>query len=77
MNNKEPTSMLVLTRKIGQALMIGEKIEVRLLPPRITGEVRVGITAPRTVLVLRKELHGRGPREGSRDKTSREGRDHV
>jgi len=48
--------MLVLTRKKGQALMIGDKIEITLL--EIQGDqVRIGINAPRDVTVLRKELY--------------------
>ena len=77
MNVKGRTSMLVLTRCPGQALMIGDKIEVRLLPPRFSGEVRIGITAPRVVRVVRKELLGRRPRKGIRDRVRREGTDLV
>lgn len=48
--------MLVLTRKKGQALIIGDKIEITLL--EIQGDqVRIGINAPRDVTVLRKELY--------------------
>ncbi|WP_343222991.1 carbon storage regulator [Lysobacter sp. ESA13C] len=77
MNVKGRTSMLVLTRCPGQAVMIGDKIEVRLLPPRFAGEVRVGITAPRTVHVVREELLCQPPRQGPRDRACRKGKDHV
>ncbi len=47
--------MLVLSRKIGQALLFGKEIEVTVL--RIDGDqVRLGIKAPRRITVLRKEL---------------------
>ncbi|WP_144436559.1 carbon storage regulator [Lysobacter antibioticus] len=69
--------MLVLTRCPGQALMIGDKIELRLLPPRFAGEVRVGITAPSTVHVVREELLSRPPRKGARDRAFREGKGDV
>jgi carbon storage regulator len=47
--------MLVLTRKIGQSVMIGDSIQVTLI--EIRGEqVRLGISAPTTVSVRRKEL---------------------
>lgn len=48
-------SMLVLTRKVGQSIMIGDVIQVTLIEVR--GEqARLGITAPVTVPVRRKEL---------------------
>ena len=47
--------MLVLTRKINQSIIIGDKIEVSVL--EIRGEqVRIGITAPRSISVHRKEI---------------------
>ena len=48
--------MLVLTRKGNQSIMIGDDIEVSVLA--IMGEkVRIGIDAPRTVPVFRKEVY--------------------
>jgi carbon storage regulator len=48
--------MLVLTRKSNQSIMIGDEIEVSILS--IMGEkVRVGIQAPRTIPVFRKEVY--------------------
>ena len=48
--------MLVLTRKVGQSIVIGDEIEVVVLEVR--GEqVRVGIRAPKTVSVHRKEVY--------------------
>ncbi len=47
--------MLVLTRKLQQQIKIGEQITVTIL--RVKGNtVRVGITAPRDVRVIRGEL---------------------
>ena len=47
--------MLVLTRKPGQSIMIGEGIEVQVLS--VSGEkVRLGITAPRDVTIVRDEV---------------------
>lgn len=47
--------MLVLTRKTDQSIMIGNDIEITILEVR--GEqVRVGIRAPRTVTIHRKEV---------------------
>jgi carbon storage regulator len=48
--------VLVLTRKSNQSIMIGDDIEVSVLA--IMGEkVRVGIEAPRSVPVFRKEVY--------------------
>lgn len=50
--------MLVLRRKIGQSLTIGEEIEVIVLS--ITGnQVRLGAQAPKTVRIDRKEMKNR------------------
>lgn len=47
--------MLVLTRKEGEALLLGDDIEIRVV--RIDGEhVRLGIVAPKSVRILRTEL---------------------
>jgi carbon storage regulator len=48
--------VLVLTRKSNQSIMIGHEIEVSVLA--IMGEkVRIGIDAPRSVPVFRKEVY--------------------
>jgi carbon storage regulator len=48
--------MLVLTRKSNQSIMIGDEIEVSVLA--VMGEkVRIGISAPRSVPVFRKEVY--------------------
>lgn len=47
--------MLALTRKEGESLLIGEGIEVQVV--RVKGKsVRLAISAPREVRVLRKEV---------------------
>ena len=48
--------MLVLTRKKGQSVMIGHDIEISLID--IQGDqVRLGIKAPRSIAVHRKEIY--------------------
>jgi carbon storage regulator len=48
--------VLVLTRKSNQSIMIGDEIEVSVLA--IMGEkVRIGIEAPRSIPVFRKEVY--------------------
>ncbi len=48
--------MLILSRKIGESLVIGDEIVVTLLEQR-GGQVRIGIEAPRTVKVYRQEIY--------------------
>jgi carbon storage regulator len=47
--------MLVLTRRVGETIMVGDDIEVEVLEVR-PGIVRLGVRAPRSVRVLRSEL---------------------
>ena len=50
--------MLVITRRIGEKLIIGNNVTVSIL--RVTGhQVRIGIDAPRDVRVNREEIHKR------------------
>lgn len=53
--------MLVLSRKLGEAVMVGDAM-VRILEVRGTN-VRLGIEAPGEIKVLREELIGTPPRE--------------
>jgi carbon storage regulator len=56
--------MLVLTRKPGQSIMIGDGVEVQVLS--VAGEkVRLGITAPRDVSIFRNEVYDRIESESS------------
>lgn len=55
--------MLVLTRRKGEALKIGENIQIRIL--EVNGhQVRVGIEAPREIVILREELRPNTKEEG-------------
>ncbi len=47
--------MLILSRKVGEKLVIGEGIVVQVLAVR-RGQIRLGIEAPPSVLVRREEL---------------------
>ena len=48
--------MLVLTRKENESIMIGNDIEVKILDLR-DNQVKVGIVAPRSVAVHRREVY--------------------
>jgi len=47
--------MLVLSRKLGEAIKIGDNIEVKVLSIE-SGVVKLGIDAPRNIEILRNEL---------------------
>jgi len=51
--------MLVLTRKFGQKIMIGDVVEVVIFPANNRDEVNIGINAPRELKILRNELYER------------------
>jgi len=54
--------MLILTRRAGETLRIGENVEVTVMA--INGaQVRIGIKAPRTVVVDREEIAERKRRD--------------
>lgn len=50
--------MLILTRRVGETLMIGDDISVTVLGVK-GGQVRVGVNAPRDVIVHREEIYER------------------
>lgn len=56
--NEVEASMLVLTRKPGQSILIGDGIEVQILSSA-REKVRVGIIAPRDISIFRNEVKER------------------
>jgi carbon storage regulator len=47
--------VLILTRRAGETLLIGDNVEVTVLAV-LGGQVRIGIKAPRNIIVDREEL---------------------
>jgi carbon storage regulator len=50
--------MLILTRRVGETLMIGDAITVTILGVK-GNQVRVGVNAPKDVAVHREEIYQR------------------
>lgn len=63
--------MLILQRKEGESLLIGNEVEVTILSVE-AGRVRLAIQAPRSVTILRSELKvaAQANREAADDEAS-------
>jgi carbon storage regulator len=62
--------MLILTRRLGETLRIGPDISVTVLGVK-GSQIRIGISAPKSVAVLREELYERIQRELCKRQNSR------
>lgn len=58
--------MLILTRRVGETLIIGDDVKITVLGVR-GHQVRIGIDAPRDVTVHREEIYARIQQEQGAD----------
>lgn len=56
--------MLILTRRVGETLMVGDDVTVTVLGVK-GNQVRIGVNAPKNVAVHREEIYDRIQKEQS------------
>ena len=64
--------MLILTRRVGETLVIGDDVTVTVLGIK-GNQVRIGVNAPKDVSVHREEIYDRIQREKSGSEGGNEG----
>jgi carbon storage regulator len=60
--------MLILTRRVGETLMIGDDVTVTVLGVK-GNQVRIGVNAPKDVAVHREEIYERIRKENDMGET--------
>ena len=58
MIREDEVAMLILSRRVGESLIIGDDVVVTVLNIS-SGNIRIGVSAPREVAVFREEIYQR------------------
>ena len=61
--------MLILTRRVGETLIIGDEVSVTVLAVK-GNQIRIGVDAPKEVSVHREEIYQRIQTEGVRSSSN-------
>ncbi|WP_455210813.1 carbon storage regulator CsrA [Kaarinaea lacus] len=68
--------MLILTRRVGESLIIGDDVTVTVLGVK-GNQVRIGVDAPKTVSVHREEIYERIQKEKQGESTEQQPADQA